>query len=282
MRNPFAGMSPPNRSCHGRRSTRNSGFALVVTLSLMVLLTLLALGLLTLSSVSLRQSSSFRAGEEARQNARLSVQLALGQLQSLTGQDTRVTASARLPDASNPQITGVWRSWEGGDHDSTGKPIAPDYASKRVAGTPAAVPGAAGNGRFLGWPTSTAANAAPDVAGIPDVSKTSSADSVPMVSDGSVPQGEDGGVFMKPTLLNGARGAIAWWTSGDNSKAMINADHAAKPASAVAWQSRSRQWEAGRRDIRPGKCQHARARHIPSKQRQPATRRTDTGSQENP
>ena len=89
-------------TCHSRIIKNKSGFALVVTLSLMILLTVIAVGLLSLSSISLRQSSHSLAGAEARQNARLAMQLALGQLQSLAGQDTRVTASAKLPDTSNP------------------------------------------------------------------------------------------------------------------------------------------------------------------------------------
>lgn len=60
-----------------------------------------------------------------------------------------------------------------------------------------------------------------------------------MVSDGSV-SGTGERVYMKPTLVNGSKGSIAWWTSGDNSKAMINADRKAKPATPVEWQQRVR------------------------------------------
>jgi Tfp pilus assembly protein PilX len=75
---------------------RDRGFALVITLSLMVLLTLLAVGLLSLSSIALRTSAQGSAIAIARSNARLAMIIALGQLQKTAGQDQRVTAPADL------------------------------------------------------------------------------------------------------------------------------------------------------------------------------------------
>ena len=40
-------------------------------------------------------------------------------------------------------------------------------------------------------------------------------------------------IYIKPTLVSGSKGALAWWTSGENSKAMINTDRTAKPTNAV-------------------------------------------------
>ena len=74
----------------------NRGFALVITLSLMVLLTLLAVGLLTLSSIALRSSAQGSAIAVARSNARLAMIIALGRLQKAAGQDQRATAPADL------------------------------------------------------------------------------------------------------------------------------------------------------------------------------------------
>ena len=112
------------------KAGRKNGFALIVTLSLMILLTVVAVGLLSLSSISLRSSASSASLAEARQNARLSMILAIGQLQLLTGQDTRVTAGSMPSSPTSVKITGAWRSWEGSDRDATGKPLAPSYASK--------------------------------------------------------------------------------------------------------------------------------------------------------
>jgi type II secretory pathway component PulK len=49
-----------------RKRPGDRGFALVVTLSLMILLTIIAVGLLSLSSVSLRSSSQESAQAEAQ------------------------------------------------------------------------------------------------------------------------------------------------------------------------------------------------------------------------
>lgn len=88
------------------------GFALVISLSLMVLLTVLAVGLLTLSSVALRASSSEDAQSEAYGNARLAVLMALGQLQKHAGDDRRITADASISaQAAQPYLVGAYTSW---------------------------------------------------------------------------------------------------------------------------------------------------------------------------
>jgi len=75
---------------------RDRGFALVVTLSLMILLTIIAVGLLSLSSISLRASGASTAIAEARQNARMALMLAIGELQKQAGPDQRITATADI------------------------------------------------------------------------------------------------------------------------------------------------------------------------------------------
>jgi len=99
------------------------GFTLVITLALMVLLTILAVGLLSLSSVSLRSSSQAAALAEARTNARMALMIAIGELQKQMGPDQRVSASGAIidPDSTkvvNPHWTGVWDSWQAGPNTS--------------------------------------------------------------------------------------------------------------------------------------------------------------------
>ena len=105
----------PRKSPHPAR-----GFALAVVLALMVLLTLLAVGMLSLASVSLRNSGQLSDMARAKANARLAMMLALGELQRQTGADTRTTAQAAMFEGServpNRQWTGAWstRSKTGG------------------------------------------------------------------------------------------------------------------------------------------------------------------------
>ncbi len=78
------------------KSPARPGFALIVTLSLMILLTVIAVGMLTLASISLRSGSRSSAMTEARQNARLALLVGLGELQKSAGQDQRITATADI------------------------------------------------------------------------------------------------------------------------------------------------------------------------------------------
>jgi Tfp pilus assembly protein PilX len=99
------------------------GFALVVTLSLMILLTIIAVGLLTLSTISLRSSSQGNAQATAQANARVALMLAIGDLQKQLGPDQRISITADQRPASsgdgstsssaigNRHWTGVFDSW---------------------------------------------------------------------------------------------------------------------------------------------------------------------------
>ncbi|MGJ8657294.1 MAG: hypothetical protein ACSHX6_12665 [Akkermansiaceae bacterium] len=217
---------------------RQCGFALIATISMMVLLMMIALAMLSLSTTYVRTSHSNQAVEEAQQNARVSLMMAIGQLQSLTGPDTRVTGSSRLLSETNVAATGVWRSWEGTDHENTGKPKAPDYDLKMQTGDPNAEPSStASDGRFLGWLGSTSLN--PSVGDLGDFSKTAVDDYILMLGEGGVMNTDDQ-VYVKPTYVDEKTGAVAWWTCGNNSKAMINVDRVAVPSSVVEWQQRVR------------------------------------------
>ena len=89
--------------------SKPQGFALVITLALMILLTILAVGLLSLSSVSLRSAAQGTAMASARANARFALMLALNDLQKNTGPDQRVTARAEILDSdpSTPPMDSV-------------------------------------------------------------------------------------------------------------------------------------------------------------------------------
>ena len=198
------------------RSTRDSrGFALVVTISLLVLLVVIATGLLSLSAVTLRGSSQDQARMLAQANARIALQIAIGELQKHAGADTRVTANASIVDEKYPSVLGVWRSWEGTDHESNGRPIPPLYNTKDQA--------QANGGRFIEWLVSSAANrnVASTVSDPPSLVQTSPGNNnVPLLSTGSLQSTDTRQVHVVPTQVE-IGGHYAWWVSGENQKARV-------------------------------------------------------------
>ena len=102
------------------RRHSGSGFALVVTLSLTVLLTVIAVGLLSLSAIGQRSSSGTAAQAAAKANARLALMLALGELQKGLGPDQRISAPGGQQLAEGDKTAGnhwvgVYDSWSAGD-----------------------------------------------------------------------------------------------------------------------------------------------------------------------
>lgn len=198
------------------------GFALIVTVSLMILLTLLVVGLLSLSSIALRASSQGDAMSAARANARLALMLAIGELQQHTGPDTRITARADILGEENPPVFGAWKSWEGTDHDASGRPVSPGNYK------------AAKDKRFLRWLVSEEGTNVPNVAKGPG--------KIALVGDNTVGNGQEQAklqVHLAPSEIDvaGHQGSYAWWVGGENTKAHLPKDSGAKPSSAGQWAS---------------------------------------------
>ncbi|MEY3896362.1 MAG: hypothetical protein RLZZ214_1882 [Verrucomicrobiota bacterium] len=206
---------------------RNRGFALVVTLSLMILLTVIAVGLLTLSGISLRSSSQGAGAAMARANARMALMLAIGELQKQSGLDTRITARADVLDVNNPPVAGVWKSWEGTDHELTGgyqgRPISPgNYATKK-------------KDRFLGWLTSgdpVTATTLPNT--------TKGAGKAILVGDFTVGKGADREklqIHLTPSQIvdSKQKGAFAWWVGGENQKARLPKPYEPSEDTSARW-----------------------------------------------
>lgn len=232
----------PTESTHWQRRNamprcRGRGFTLVVTLSLMILITLIAVGLLTLSSVSLRGTTQTQAQATARANARLSLALAIGELQKQTGPDTRVTARADIlnpvnSSKLNPPVLGVWKSWQGDDHEKSGayagRPVSPgDYQAAKKA-------------RFLSWLVSGNPAVPANSDTVPDT--TAGTGKIALVGPGSVAQGTGNAnlpvnVNLAPLKLSSGNGtgSFAWWVSGENQKARIPKPYKPSNDSVAGW-----------------------------------------------
>ncbi len=191
-----------------------NGFTLIITISLLVLLTMIGIGLLSLSAVTLRNGTSNQARSLAQSNARLALMLAIAELQKTTGADTRITASADLLAANAPRLTGVWRSWEGTDHQANGRPIAPNYGLKKQPES--------GGGRFVDWLVSSAASiTAPTINDATSLVKTTAQnDTVPLLAAGSLQKTDTRQIHIVPSKLSDT-GRFAWWVAGENQKAAL-------------------------------------------------------------
>ncbi|MEO5714249.1 MAG: hypothetical protein ABIT37_12250 [Luteolibacter sp.] len=223
---------PSTRSLRSpNRKGRKAGFALIVTLSLMILVTVVAVGLLSLSSISLRASSQSSDMLAARSNARLAMMLAIGDLQKFAGPDTRITARADVLDEKNPPVTGVWKSWEGTDHQLTGaapgRPVSPgNYQTKKQE-------------RFLSWLVSGEPSAGTTLPNTAKGDSQSGAKAI-LLGDRSVGTGaarEKLQIHLKPTLIAGNThsGGFAWWVSGENQKARLPKPYDPTDDGAARW-----------------------------------------------
>ena len=183
----------------------------MVTLSLMVLLTLIAVGLLSLSSISLRSSSHGQAHAEARANARLAMWLAIGELQKSVGPDQRITAPSGILDSdpdtaaedgvANAHLTGVWNArdatLESLDNYNT---TPPDYSRDKP--------------HFQRWLVS---NAKPE-----DVEKLNFAQDGTLANPTDLLGSNETKIHVKAGKVPVKGGSFAWWVGDENCKAQIN------------------------------------------------------------
>ena len=187
---------------------KQPGFALVACLSLMILLSLVALGMLTLSSISLNASGRDSDTARARANARLSLMMALSQLQQLSGPDQRITMTAdqrtsgdgsqTSAAAGRRQWTGVYRAW-------------PATATTRP------------DPQFLSWLVSGQESLVTQ----PTTADASSGETVELVGPGSLgtTAATAGSVRVPVTRIaqpNGRTARLAWWVGDQGVKAALS------------------------------------------------------------
>lgn len=221
-------------------NSRKSGFALVVTLSLMILLTVIVVGLLSISAVSLRTSGQSSALQQARANARLAMMLAIGELQTQMGPDQRISADAAILDTAalrHPHWMGAWNSWHAGA--STGVDPASEHRTIKGAANRgmAATYDTNRKDHFRSWLVSLPPSEAGDIStarnlslnGLPSPTKSSTA--VQLVGKGSLGTASDPKEFVNTRLISvasksgpSATGRYGWWVGDESQKARIVGD----------------------------------------------------------
>jgi hypothetical protein len=200
----------------------------------MILLTIIAVGLLSLSAISLRSSSQGEALSIARANARLALMLAIGELQNHAGSDQRVTARADILEPADPSATapvngrwtGVWRTDRLKAESATASPLlgrgTDGSIRDRRSNANGSQPTYKASEQVLTWLVTQ-----PGGPNSPDALVELPEDqSVRIVGPGSVANPKDEVRVPKLTIPSGgarqSRGMLAWWVGGENAKATFN------------------------------------------------------------
>jgi hypothetical protein len=222
------------------------GFALVVSLTLMILLTIVAIGLLSLSAISLRGTSQSQAKSEAQANARLALMIAIGELQKQLGPDQRVSANGAILSESgvnHPHWTGVWNSWRAGAADPANPTPDPASAHQTIPDS-RSVPNGMNptyaenrSDHFRAWLLSLDPGEAANIGSARTLALSGShmpannATAVQLVGKGSLGDSAKSGDFVSARLLKvqpatGAsfRGRYGWWIGDESQKARIMSD----------------------------------------------------------
>ncbi len=183
----------PNRSLR-------PGFALVVTLTLLVLLSILAVGMLSLSVIELRRTTGGDALSNAQSNARLALMMALRELQMEMGPDQRISAPGgqKLPigsDSASANWTGVYEAWP----EDTGSGL----VEKRPAHT------------FRRWLISGDKSVVSSENSAENGTRPA-ADTVVIAASNGTSEAIEAGLVPTP------EGAYAWWVADQNTKAKLS------------------------------------------------------------
>lgn len=248
-----------------------TGFALVVTLSLMILLAVVSVGLLTLSSVTLRASGQGQAVATARANARLALLLAIGDLQIYAGQDQRITATADIAGtADGSQLSDGVAPLNGQSINKVSKGLTAVQPGTRYwtgvfanQDTPSSIFSKTPSPKIITWLVSgnttsypvggpgilpSDANYAVDATGIP----SSPIKAVILVGKNSVgPASTSADRYVAAPLVDvfakdriKPAGRFAWWIGDEGVKARINLDQTFKdPTNYAALSAQRRGWE---------------------------------------
>lgn len=200
-----------NARKRARISELQNGFTLIVVVSLLVLITLVGIGMLSLSAVELRRSNQAEARSIAKANARMGLMMAMGQLQRELGDDRRVTADGAIyTNTRNPSAVGVWNGWS------------PDLAARSASATTARVNYTTPKGQtgFRSWLVSSAAPEKVRQLTWHTIDPSTATSSLPLFTERS--SGYQLSAERVPCLSNGQSGAFAWAVAQENTKARIN------------------------------------------------------------
>ncbi len=202
---------------------KKHGFALIASLTLMMLLALLAVGIMATASTQSRISAQTILQAEARQQALVGLDAALGELQLALGPDCRVTANSGISENHASQyILGVWDSWTGPIYGTAkqgkrkGSSIRETYTPGRTA-------------LFRQWLISSRnPQELKEFSAAGNLGSSRPGHRICLVGEGTL--GSAGSraencVFADLVMMpssGGRKACYAWWIGGENQKAKVN------------------------------------------------------------
>lgn len=233
---------------HPHHRFEKGGFALVATLSVTALITILTIGLLSLSQATTRRASQEKARAAAQANARLSLMLAIGALQKEMGPDQRISANGDiLSDPNSPTSTvasrhwtGVWNSWKAGAGENSQHSTIAGLSTSGMA--PTYQPGR--QDYFRSWLLSLKPEEARDWQAPAKVTLDGQAmpgagdSAVRLVGEGTLGMPAPAADYVSARLLGvnasgvgggGLRSRFAWWVGDESQKASLLTDSYDQP-----------------------------------------------------
>ena len=201
------------------RSARR-GFALIATITLLLLLSLISVGLLGLAASQNRTAAAAILAAEARSQALLGLDAALAELQLALGPDQRVSASSGIVGAHNANILGAWNSWDASLTDKSpahGGDIKSTYTKGR-------------DKMFRRWLISAVNKADIDKLGnIGSLGMRKPGKRICLVGEGTLGRGIPQQQYIYADMVevpmaSNNTGNFAWWIGGENQKAKVNID----------------------------------------------------------
>lgn len=200
---------------------QRKGFALIASLTIMVLLVMITVGMLVLSTSETKSSEQSKYKLEAQANARVALMIALSEAQEALGPDRRISSYATILDENeetqeidgvdNARLLGVWDSW--------GTWLNADY--QKGNGDTLVIRDTYEKGRekmFRRWLVSGDEAETFDY----EFAKSGNLDSddaITLVGAGTVADQQD---YVRATLIEvEGSGKIAWWVGGNNQAADV-------------------------------------------------------------
>lgn len=211
------------KSSSSPRKKQKKGFALIATLTLMMLLAMLAVAIMATAASQNRIALQTMLQAEARQQALVGLDAAIGELQLELGPDQRVTASSGIlskdDNGSAQHLLGVWNSWDGPIYGKSksghGNKISSTYDDGRSS-------------MFRRWMISSRdRNATRTMSGAEQLCRRMPGQRICLVGEGTLGRNLSAQHYVYADLLSmpslGKNEACyAWWVGGENQKAKVS------------------------------------------------------------